>query len=101
MESIAVAEVCGLDVPVSSTKPATGHTLAAAGAIEAALAWCTLVDNPRGQLPPHRWDGVTDPALPSLHVVEQGECLGHAASWVLSNSFAFGGSNAALLFASA
>ncbi|MBK8106486.1 MAG: beta-ketoacyl-ACP synthase [Betaproteobacteria bacterium] len=100
MESLAVAAVCGTGVPVSSTKPLTGHALAAAGAVEAALAWCTLVDNPHGSLPPHRWDGVADPALPRLHVAGQGECLGRAVSWVLSNSFAFGGSNAALLFSS-
>lgn len=99
MESRAVAEVFGLNVAVSSTKPMTGHTLAAAGAIEAAVSWCTLVDNPRGRLPPHHWDGIADPALPPLRVAGPGHCLGRPASWVLSNSFAFGGSNAALLFA--
>lgn len=99
MESLAVADVLGLDVPVSSTKPLTGHALAAAGAIEAALAWHTLVDNPRGLLPPHWWDGERDPALPALRVVPPGESLGRAPQYVLSNSFAFGGSNASLLFA--
>ncbi len=99
MESRAVAEVLGLDVPVSSTKPLTGHALAAAGAIEAAFAWLTLVDNPGGLLPPHWWDGERDPALPPLRVVPPGGRLGRAPAWILSNSFAFGGSNAALLFA--
>jgi 3-oxoacyl-(acyl-carrier-protein) synthase len=47
MESLAVAEVLGTGVPVSSTKPLTGHTLAAAGAVEAAVCWHALVDNPR------------------------------------------------------
>jgi 3-oxoacyl-[acyl-carrier-protein] synthase-1 len=99
MESHAVAAVLGLDVPVSSTKPITGHALAAAGAVEAAFAWLTLADNPGGDLPAHWWDGERDPALPLLRVVPPGERLGRAPDWVLSNSFAFGGSNAALLFA--
>lgn len=99
MESRAVAEVLGLDVPVSSTKPITGHALAAAGAIEAVFAWLTLADNPGGVLPPHWWDGERDPALPPLRVVPPGGRLGRAPAWVLSNSFAFGGSNATLLLA--
>jgi len=97
MESLAVAEVLGQTVPVSSTKPMTGHTLAAAGAIEAAIGWLTLVDNPQGLLPPHRWDGRADPALPGLAVVEPGWALGRPPRHVLSNSFAFGGNNATLL----
>jgi 3-oxoacyl-[acyl-carrier-protein] synthase-1 len=101
MESLAVAEVLGLKVPVSSTKPLTGHTLAAAGALEAAFSWLTLVDNPTGLLPPHWWDGQPDPALPPLRVVAPLERLGRAPRHVLSNSFAFGGSNASLLLGSA
>jgi 3-oxoacyl-[acyl-carrier-protein] synthase-1 len=97
MESLAVAEVLGQRVPVSSTKPLTGHTLAAAGAIEAAFGWLTLVDNPQGLLPPHWWDGQADPALPGLSVVQPGFQLGRSPRHVLSNSFAFGGSNATLL----
>ncbi len=99
MESRAVSDVLGLEVPVSSTKPLTGHALGAAGAIEAAFAWHALVDNPQGRLPTHWWDGVRDPALPALHVVAPGQSLGRPLRHVLSNSFAFGGSNAALLFA--
>jgi 3-oxoacyl-[acyl-carrier-protein] synthase-1 len=101
MESRAVAELLGLDTPVSSTKPLTGHALAAAGALEAAIAWLTLVDNPQGRLPPHWWDGQRDPALPPLRLAAPGETLGRTPRHVLSNSFAFGGSNAALLFAGA
>ncbi|MBE0474610.1 beta-ketoacyl-ACP synthase [Rhodoferax sp.] len=98
MESRAVQEVFGRDVPVSSTKPLTGHALAAAGAIESVIASLCLADNPNGKLPPHWWDGVTDPALPALHLVQPGETLGYQPNWVMSNSFAFGGSNAVLLF---
>jgi 3-oxoacyl-[acyl-carrier-protein] synthase-1 len=101
MESAAVAQVLGRDVPVSSTKPLTGHALAAAGAIEAAIAWLTLVDNPQGHLPPHWWDGARDPQLPALHLVAPGQRLGRSPRHVLSQSFAFGGSNAALLFGAA
>lgn len=101
MEAHAVADLIGTDVPVSSTKPLTGHTLAAAGAIEAALMWLTLADNPQGQLPPHWWDGVADPALPSLHIAGPGSALGRAPKLVLSNSFAFGGSNCALVLGAA
>jgi 3-oxoacyl-[acyl-carrier-protein] synthase-1 len=100
MESIAVAQVLGLEVPVSSTKPLTGHTLGAAGAVEAAVAWHTLVDNEQGRLPPHWWDGERDPALAPLRIAQPGERLGRAPAYVLSNSFAFGGSNATLVFAS-
>jgi len=99
MESLAVRDVLGLEVPVSSTKPLTGHALGAAGAIEAAIAWHALVDNPRGRLPVHWWDGEADPALPQLAAVAPGQSLGRPLRHVLSNSFAFGGSNAALLFA--
>jgi 3-oxoacyl-[acyl-carrier-protein] synthase-1 len=102
METLAVAEVLGHDVALSSTKPLTGHTLAAAGAIEAAFSWLTLVDNPQGLLPPHWWDGQVDPALPGLRgIVSPGMQLGRAPRHVLSNSFAFGGSNASLLLGSA
>ena len=98
---VDVAQVLGAGVATSATKPLTGHALAAAGAIEAALGWLTLVDNPSGRLPPHWWDGAADPALPALHLVAPGESLGRAPRYVLSNSFAFGGSNAALLLGAA
>jgi 3-oxoacyl-[acyl-carrier-protein] synthase-1 len=101
MEALAVHEVLGDRVPVSSTKPLTGHTLAAAGALEAAFAWLTLVDNPQGHLPPHWWDGQADTGLPALPLVTPGLQLGRPVRYVMSNSFAFGGSNATLLMGAA
>lgn len=99
MESRAIADLFGLDIPVSSTKPLTGHTLAAAGALEAAFAWLTLVDNPHDLLPPHWWDGERDDTLPTLQPVAPGQRAARPPRFVLSSSFAFGGSNATLLFA--
>lgn len=99
MESRAVAALFGPDVAVSSTKPFTGHTLGAAGAIEAAFCWIAMQDdNPDGLLPPHLWGGEPDPALPALNVAGAGARLGRPICHALSNSFAFGGSNAALVF---
>ncbi|WP_456280359.1 beta-ketoacyl-ACP synthase [Cupriavidus sp. JZ107] len=101
MESRAVHAVLGADVLSSSTKPMTGHALGAAGAIEAALLWLTLVDNAHGRLPPHWWDGVPDPALPALQLVGPRDRLGRAARHAMSSSFAFGGSNCALILSAA
>jgi 3-oxoacyl-[acyl-carrier-protein] synthase-1 len=99
MESRAVAELFGTGVAVSSTKPFTGHTLGAAGAVEAAFCWLAMQDeNADGKLPPHLWDGIQDPVLPALNVAQPGARLGRPIRWALSNSFAFGGSNATLVF---
>ncbi len=95
MESWAVARVFGLNLPCSSTKPLTGHTLGAAGALEAAVAWLTLTDD--GRLPVHHFDGQRDTALPAVRLVAAGERLPEPPRAILSNSFAFGGSNAALV----
>lgn len=99
MESVAVQQVLGHTVPVSGTKPLTGHALAAAGAVEAGLCFLAMTDNPQGQLPPHWWDGQIDPALPAMTAVHAGDSLGRPLDWVMSHSFAFGGSNAVLLLA--
>ena len=99
MESLAVHALFGTSAAVSSTKPLTGHALAAAGALEAAICWHVLNDNPQGRLPAHWWDGAADAALPALNIAGPQSALGRNARAVLSNSFAFGGSNCALLFA--
>lgn len=98
MESRAVAATVGGDVPVSSTKPLTGHTLGAAGALEAGLCWLAMARNPQHRLPPHWWDGAPDPDLPALAFVSPGQHADRPLRHVLSHSFAFGGSNAVLLF---
>jgi 3-oxoacyl-[acyl-carrier-protein] synthase-1 len=99
MEGIAVHNLFGAGMPCSSTKAMTGHMLGAAGACEAAFLWLTL--HPaygRGYLPPHLWDGVPDPAIPPLNLVAGGTALGPSAKRaMLSNSFAFGGSNMAVI----
>ena len=100
MESKAVQALFGSGLPCSSTKGMTGHTLGAAGAIEAAFAWLTLSRawNPDRRLPPHVWDGRPDPALPTLSFATPEHRLEKSA--ILSNSFAFGGSNCALVLTS-
>lgn len=100
MESQAVHAVFPHGVACVSTKPMTGHTLAAAGAIEAALCWAVVDDAClAGRLPPQCWDGAADPALPALDLTAPGRCLPADAPRVaMSNSFAFGGSNASLIF---
>jgi 3-oxoacyl-[acyl-carrier-protein] synthase-1 len=99
VEAQVVHDLFGAEVAVSSTKSLTGHALGAASALEAALCWLSMQeDNPQGLLPPHRWDGCQDPTLPRLNTVKPGDQLGRPVQWALSNSFAFGGSNAALVF---
>lgn len=98
MESRAIAKVFPEGVPCSGTKPLTGHTLGAAAATELAFCWLALQAawNPKSLLPPHRWDGEADPALPALQLVTEGQTFGPHRT-CLSNAFAFGGNNLALL----
>lgn len=99
MESRAISRVFQNGVSVSGTKPLTGHTLGAAGAMELGLCWLALR---AGRLPPHVWDGERDPALPSLGLLAGGQVFPATSGRVcMSNSFAFGGSNASLLIGDA
>lgn len=90
------------DVPCSSTKPFTGHTLGAAGATEAAFCWLAFQCAQSGALPlpAHYWDGQADEKLPELRLVRAGDVLPQpsSATYFLSNSFAFGGNNCTLVF---
>ncbi|RIY36823.1 beta-ketoacyl-ACP synthase [Psittacicella gerlachiana] len=99
MESTAIASVLGLEIPCTSTKASTGHTLGAAGAIEAALLWGIISRdyNPQGKLPPQIWDQELDAELAPLTFTNE------QSTWLtprrigLSNSFAFGGNNTVLI----
>jgi 3-oxoacyl-[acyl-carrier-protein] synthase-1 len=91
-EALAMKSVFDKMPPISSTKPITGHTLGAAGALEAAICWMVLTEK-RG-LPVHCWDGVTDEEIPVSPAAETGQ---KAPSICMSNSFAFGGCNVSLI----
>lgn len=99
MEGLAVSCVFGARTPVSSTKSFTGHTLGAAGAIEALFCCLTLaqVDAPY-RLPVHHVSDAIDSSLPALNFVSPIQSPVSALRYVLSNSFGFGGSNASLVF---
>jgi 3-oxoacyl-[acyl-carrier-protein] synthase-1 len=103
MESFAVEAVFPNGVPCSSTKPLSGHTLGAAGALEAAFCWLSLApENTRQALPPHRWDGQADAQLPVLNWVQPGQrLLQTRPRRLMSNSFAFGGNNVSLIIGDA
>ncbi|RRU71967.1 beta-ketoacyl-[acyl-carrier-protein] synthase family protein [Stutzerimonas xanthomarina] len=103
MESVAVAALFPHGVPCSSSKPLTGHTLGAAGALEAAFCWLALSRfNADQQLPPHRWDGQPAPELPPLRLVTAELRMGRTSPRrMMSNSFAFGGNNISLILGDA
>ncbi len=94
VEAKAVYELLG-DVPCSSTKPLTGHTLGAAGSTELGFLWLALQSD-GGLLPPHIWDGEVDPALPPMNLVEKGTQMSDARA-MMTNSFAFGGNNISVI----
>ncbi|MDF0734036.1 beta-ketoacyl-[acyl-carrier-protein] synthase family protein [Pseudomonas entomophila] len=103
MESLAVHGLFGAHLPCSSSKPMTGHTLGAAGALEAAFCWLSLsAHNPDGRLPPHVWDGQQDPQLPRLNLASGSQRLPlDRPRRLMSNSFAFGGNNVSLILGDA
>ncbi|WFS19309.1 beta-ketoacyl-[acyl-carrier-protein] synthase family protein [Pseudomonas sp. 905_Psudmo1] len=103
MESKAVHALFPAGLPCSSSKPMTGHTLGAAGALEAAFCWLTLSEyNRDALLPPHLWDGQHDPELAPLELVQPGARLARdQGRYLMSNSFAFGGNNVALILGDA
>ncbi len=94
MESKAIYTLFKDTVPVSSTKPLTGHTLGAASILEASI--CCLVLSEKIDLPKQINDGLFDATLAPIHLVGQSEKLQKQA--ILSNSFAFGGNNVSLIF---
>jgi 3-oxoacyl-[acyl-carrier-protein] synthase II len=93
-EALAIARTIG-SAPVSSVKGALGHTIAAAGAIEAAACVAALQG---GFMPGTAGLISPDPACP-IEVVQTPRAA--TLEVVLSNSFGFGGQNAALVLAHA
>jgi 3-oxoacyl-[acyl-carrier-protein] synthase-1 len=94
-EAHAIAKVFGSQVPVVATKGYTGHTLGAAGATEAVLS---IMAMERRFVPASLGSDVPDPELP-IAVSRERRPL--ESRVVLSNSFAFGGNNVAVLLGAA
>lgn len=91
-EDRAVLGLFGDRVPCSSTKGMTGHTLGAAGAVEAVITALALAD---GLVPGSPGTREVDPGLGARYeLAPRAAPLGVA----MSNSFGFGGSNCALVF---
>ena len=90
-EGKAVNALFGHRVPCSSTKGATGHTLGAAGAVEAIVCALALSND---LLPGGANTATVDPDIPLTYLLKSRPGrLRHA----LSNSFGFGGSNCSLI----
>ncbi|WP_149540022.1 beta-ketoacyl-ACP synthase [Siccirubricoccus phaeus] len=101
METFGMRAVFGehpnpLGPPISSNKSMIGHTLSAAGAVEAAFSLLTIRDQ---RLPPTINHEVPDPAIP-LDVVPN-VARDAKVERVLSNSFGFGGQNVCLVLGAA
>ena len=91
-EGKAVNAVFGAHTPCSSTKGATGHTLGAAGGVEAVI--CALALQ-HGLMPAGINIEQPDPALAVEYLLENRQ---QPVARVLSNSFGFGGTNCSLIF---
>jgi 3-oxoacyl-[acyl-carrier-protein] synthase II len=97
MEYVSLKAVLGdhlAKTPISSNKSQVGHTLIAAGAVEAVISFLTLQN---GVLPPTLNYDIPDPDIP-LDVVPHA-ARPAAVKTILSNSFGFGGQNACLVLA--
>ena len=90
-EDHAVAQVFGTATPCSSTKGATGHTLGAAGGVEALIAMLAIEND---LMPAGLNRREPDPTLVLNYLTENRAA---PVRRVLSNSFGFGGSNASLV----
>lgn len=89
-EAKAIIDIFGSDVAVSSSKSNIGHTLGAAGAIEAIICTEAL----KKQLLPPQLDCTQKEK--EIHLVSESKEL--KIEYALSNSFAFGGNNTSLIF---
>ncbi|MBP5746913.1 MAG: 3-oxoacyl-ACP synthase, partial [Treponema sp.] len=77
----------------------TGHTLGAAGALEAAVCWKLIQESAKGsdKVPLQAWDGERDSELPDLNFASKDSSVKFRVRNCMSNSFAFGGSNTVLI----
>lgn len=91
-EGQAVMALFGSQVLCSSTKGATGHTLGAAGAVEAVFCALALAD---ANLPGSPGTEQLDPSLDLQYLMQPRVT---SIRYALSNSFGFGGSNCSLIF---
>jgi 3-oxoacyl-[acyl-carrier-protein] synthase-1 len=91
-ESQAVTSIFGPTTPCSSTKGATGHTLGAAGALEAVISTLAIRN---GLMPGGIQTTRIDPTLTAHYIKENRRAR---LRRVLSNSFGFGGTNCSLIF---
>jgi 3-oxoacyl-[acyl-carrier-protein] synthase II len=97
MEALGVTAVFGeraAKIPISSNKSMVGHTLSAAGAVEAVFTLLTMLN---GRLPPTINYNVPDPAI-ALDVVPN-VARDADVRYAISNSFGFGGQNVSLVMA--
>lgn len=94
MESLAINRVFGNNTPVSSSKHLSGHTLGAAGAIEAGICWLSLINNDSVTTLPFN-TGEQDPALGEIALLTSPFIK--PLKYCLSNSFAFGGNNVSVI----
>jgi len=95
MEYLGVSTVFGermKRVPISSNKSMIGHTLSAAGAVEAVISLLTLQHQ---RIPPTINYDIPDPAIP-LDVVPN-KARDAKVTHAISNSFGFGGQNVSLV----
>jgi 3-oxoacyl-[acyl-carrier-protein] synthase II len=95
MEYLGISTVFGeraKQIPVSSNKSMVGHTLSAAGAVEAVFSLLTLEHQ---RIPPTINYDIPDPAIPFDVVGNKARDARVTA--VMSNSFGFGGQNASLI----
>jgi 3-oxoacyl-[acyl-carrier-protein] synthase II len=95
MEHLGLSAVFGermKGIPISSNKSMIGHTLSAAGAVEAVFSLLTLEHQ---RIPPTINYTIPDPAIP-LDVVPN-KARDAKVTHVLSNSFGFGGQNVSLV----
>ncbi|WP_347568955.1 beta-ketoacyl-ACP synthase [Methylomonas sp. EFPC3] len=93
-ESRATFAVFGGNTPISALKSFTGHTLGACGALE---AWATIMMMNAGWFHPTANLEQVDPACADLDYIRDQSRLVDT-EYVISNNFAFGGINTALIF---